>query len=113
MSAEYRNTARREIHGHFEVVDSMTGQRIGHLIDLSASGLQVATLAPLVQDALYQWRFHLPVPAAWAQAPIELECGVQVLRVEAEAPGEFTAGARFIQIPPDARERISAWVAAH
>lgn len=106
-SAEYRNVKRRELRGTFEVIDCMTDLRIGHLLDLSASGFQVATTAPLVQDALYQWRF--PLPASGGLPAIEIECGIQILWVNADSPGEHTAGARFIQISPQARERILAW----
>ena len=106
-NAEYRNATRRDIHGSFEVVDTMTGQRIGQLLDLSASGLQVTTLKPLVQDALYQWRFALPV--AGGHALEEIECGVHVLWVDSENPGEYSAGGRFIQISRQARDRIRDW----
>ena len=106
-SAEYRNATRRELRGSFEVTDCMTGLRVGHLVDLSATGLQVATAAPLIQDALYQWRF--PLPAAGNQPAFEAECGIHVLWVSADAPGEYTAGGRFIQISREVRERIVAW----
>lgn len=106
-NAEYRNATRRDIHASFDVVDTMTGQRIGQLLDLSASGLQLNSLLPLMQDALYQWRF--PLPAGAGQAPEEIECGVHVLWVDSENPGEYSAGGRFIQISTDARDRIRDW----
>lgn len=106
-SADYRNATRRDLKGSFEVTDSMTGLRVGHLIDLSGTGLQVATSAPLIQDALYQWRF--PLPTTGGQQQIEVECGIHVLWVSSETPGEYTAGGRFIQISRNAREHIQAW----
>ncbi len=106
-SAEYRNATRRDLKGSFEITDSMTGLRVGHLIDLSGTGLQVATSAPLIQDALYQWRF--PLPATSGQQPIEVECGIHVLWISSETPGEYTAGGRFIQIARETRDRIRAW----
>ena len=106
-SADYRNAIRRELRGSFEVTDSMTGLRVGHLIDLSSTGLQVATAMPLSQDALYQWR--LPLPPIGNRPATEVECGVHVLWVSAETPGEYTAGGRFIQIARDVRERIATW----
>ena len=110
-SADYRNAVRRELRGSFEVTDSMTGLRVGHLVDLSATGLQVATAAPLIQDALYQWRF--PLPAAGNQPAFEAECGIHVLWVSSETPGEYTAGGRFIQISRNTRDRIRAWSEGH
>lgn len=106
-TTDYRNAIRRDLKGSFEVTDSMTGLRIGHLIDLSGTGLQVATSTPLMQDALYQWRF--PLPANHGRELVEVECGIHVLWVSAETPGEYTAGGRFIQISRDARDRILAW----
>ena len=110
-SADYRNATRRELKGSFEVTDSMTGLRVGHLIDLSGTGVQVATGTPLIQDALYQWRFPLPSPGG--QAPLEVECGIHVLWVSSETPGEYTAGGRFIQISRNTRDRIRAWSEGH
>lgn len=106
-SADYRNAARRELRGSFEVIDCMTGLRVGHLLDLSGTGLQVATSLPLLQDALYQWRFTLPAAAGQAADPIE--CGIHLLWVSAVGPGEYTAGGRFIQIPREAGLRLRAW----
>ena len=45
----------------------------------------------------------------WARPAAEVECGVHVLWVSAETPGEYTAGGRFIQIARDVRERIATW----
>lgn len=106
-SADYRNATRRDLKGSFEVTDSMTGLRVGHLFDLSGTGLQLATAAPLTQDALYQWQF--PIPAAGGQSPFDVECGIHVLWVSSETPGEYIAGGRFIQISREVRERIIAW----
>lgn len=106
-SADYRNATRRELKGSFEVTDSMTGLRVGHLVDLSGTGLQVATAAPLAQDALYQWQFLLP--ATGNQPASAVECGIHVLWVSTETPGEYTAGGRFIQISRAVRDRIAAW----
>ena len=61
--------------------------------------------------ALYQWRFPLPSPGG--QAPLEVECGIHVLWVSSETPGEYTAGGRFIQISRNTRDRIRAWSEGH
>ncbi len=105
--SEFRNDARRELRGRFEITDSMTGLRIGRLVDLSATGLQVASDAPLTLDALYQWHFSLPLPTGGV--PLEIECGVQVVWVDSPGTGEHTAGARFIQLSRALREEIRAW----
>ena len=101
-NSEYRNATRRELDTRVDVLDCMTGQVAGHVIDISASGLQLASSLPMTSDALYQWRFTLPTGEV-------VECGVHVLWVSATRPGEYAAGARFILIPRAQQERIRAW----
>lgn len=106
-SANYRNTKRRDLRTTLEVIDCMTEKRTGTLVDLSGTGLQVATSSALIQDALYQWRFTLPAHEGEPQA--DVECGVHVLWVSTDSAGHHTAGGRFIQIASDKRDRIKAW----
>ena len=47
-SAEYRNATRRDPKGSFEITDSMTGLRVGHLIDLSGSATSSAQVAAVL-----------------------------------------------------------------
>ncbi len=100
--SEYRNATRRELPTRVDVLDCMTGQLAGHIVDISASGLQLASPLPMTNDALYQWRFTLPFGEV-------VECGVHVLWVSATRPGEYAAGARFILIPRVQQERIRIW----
>lgn len=106
-SAEFRNATRREVDGVFEVVDTMTELRVGQLVDLSSTGLQVLCQGPLQEDALYQWRFA--IPGAGGQPAREVECGIHVLWVSAEMPGRYEVGGRFIQISSEAKQDIMAW----
>ena len=59
MNEEYRRTRRRRIVETVQVVDTMTETVIGHLGNLSETGMMLIASAPLVDDALYQLRFNL------------------------------------------------------
>ncbi|MDO5610848.1 MAG: PilZ domain-containing protein [Pseudomonadota bacterium] len=109
MSAEFRNATRREIRHRIDITDSMTGQIAGQLTDLSSSGLMLSSPTALNLEALYQWRFTLPDASA---DDASLECGVQIIWLNSSAPGQYTAGARFILIEPTERERIRTWSTA-
>ena len=106
-SSNFRNATRRDLRFTLDVMDCMTELNTGRLVDLSGTGLQIATPAPLIQDALYQWRFTLP--AHGDQPQTDVDCGVHVLWVSSDPAGNYTAGGRFIQIPTAARDRIRAW----
>lgn len=106
MSTEFRNAARREIRQHIDITDCMTGLVAGQLIDLSSSGLMLYPSAPLILEALYQWRFSLPQDDVIDDP---LECGVQIIWLNSTGPDRCTAGARFILIEPAQRERIRQW----
>lgn len=105
MNEEFRNATRRELHTVVEVIDTMTGARCGRVVDLSSTGMQLAGSTPLTNDALYQWEFALP--GGGLQRAVV--CGVHVLWTSTPAPGEYTAGVRFIQIDRASREAIRQW----
>jgi hypothetical protein len=106
MANESRRMRRRPVTALVEVGDTMTGQAVGHLGNLSVGGLLLVAHAPLVDDALYQLRFVVP-----DGDPRELEAGAHVLwREAANAPGQWWVGLRFLGLSPEARERLEAWV---
>ena len=57
--SEFRRAKRRKVEHRIEVFDTMTERVIGHLGDLSESGMLLVLTHPLVSDALYQLRFAL------------------------------------------------------
>lgn len=99
---------RREVPGTIGVVDCMTGAPVGHLGNLSVGGMLLVAGSPLAEDALYQLRFALPDDNGAA-----LEVGAHVLWCDrAGAPGQSWVGLRFLALPPQAVQRLEAWVAA-
>ena len=54
MNQEFRRARRRKVDERIEVTDAMTDRVIGHLSDLSETGLLLIANQPLNSDALYQ-----------------------------------------------------------
>ena len=57
--SEYRRAKRRKVDESIDVLDTMTEIVVGHLSDLSETGMLLILSQPLVSDALYQFRFKL------------------------------------------------------
>ena len=107
MSEEFRRARRRRIVDTVQVVDTMTEQVIGHLGNLSETGMMMITSAALTDDALYQLRFDLR--DAPRQAPIEV--GAHLLwQDSASMPGQNWAGFRFIAMPEDGMVHLRQWL---
>lgn len=110
MSQEFRRARRRKAHEPVSVTDAMTGQVIGQVGNLSESGMLLLANQPLVNDALYQFRF--PLQAAGGKSP-ELEIGAHLLwSDEASAPGQHWIGFRFIGQSEQQLRHLRAWVNA-
>jgi len=108
MIDEFRRTRRRRVADTTNVIDTMTETVIGHLGNLSETGMLVMTSAPLVPDALYQLRFTLPGASG---QPIEV--GAHLLwEDEASAPGQEWAGFRFITMSDEQMLELRRWIDA-
>jgi hypothetical protein len=107
---EYRRSRRRRVDERVDVVDSMTGQSIGQLGNLSESGLLLLAHAPLDEDCLYQ--LHFTLPDLFGRA-VPFELGVHLLwRNEAHAPGQAWTGFRFLSIEDGHLDRLREWIDA-
>ncbi len=110
MSSEYRRARRRKVEEGIDVLDTMTEQVIGHLSDLSETGMLLILHHPLVSDALYQLRFAL-TDADGREHSVEL--GAHELWSDpAAAPGQVWTGFRFIDVAARDQQFLRAWVAA-
>jgi hypothetical protein len=108
--SEYRRAKRRKVEHSIEVLDTMTEQVIGHLSDLSESGMLLILNHALTSDALYQLRFKLPDAKGVEHA---IEVGAHELWADqASAPGQVWTGFRFIDISAEDLALIRNWVAA-
>lgn len=106
---EFRRSRRRQVAESIQVIDSMTEMVIGHIGNVSETGMLVMTNAPLVNDALYQLRFTLP------DGPLKLpfEVGAHLLWCDqASAPGQAWTGFRFITMSDDHMQQLRRWIDA-
>ena len=106
---EYRRARRRKLSHNVDVIDAMTTQVVGHLGDLSETGMLLIVPRPLTSDALYQFRFRLTDARGTTQT---LEVGAHELwSDEAAAPGQIWVGLRFIDVSPADLGFIRRWAA--
>ena len=108
--SEYRRAKRRKVDGSIDVVDTMTDVVVGHLSDLSETGMLLILHQPLVSDALYQFRFRLA--DAQGREHSLLVGAHELWSDQAAAPGQVWTGFRFIDISGDDLNFIRAWVLA-
>jgi hypothetical protein len=110
MTSEFRRAKRRKVEERIEVTDAMTDRVVGHLSDLSETGLLLIANQPMTSDALYQLRFRL-VDGNRHERSIEV--GAHELWSDpAAAPGQVWTGFRFIDLGPTDLLFIRNWVAA-
>lgn len=110
MIDEFRRARRRKVSDTILVTDAMTDSVIGRIGNVSETGMLLIASAPLVEDALYQFRFHLH-DLRGREVPIEL--GAHLLWLDrASAPGQAWTGFRFIAIPADHAEQLRNWIDA-
>jgi hypothetical protein len=106
---EYRRAKRRKV-GDIDVVDTMTGQVIGKLSNLSETGMLLILGEPLISDALFQLRFALSLDTGTSRT---VDVGAHELwSDEAAAPGQVWTGFRFIDVGPEDVAFIREWVDA-
>lgn len=106
---DFRRTKRRKPGHTVDVTDAMTETVIGHIGNLSESGMLLIVGAGMLDDALYQLRFKLHDGSRSQQ----LDIGVHQLWSDgATAPGQFWAGYRFIDVSPQDAEFLRGWIEA-
>ena len=107
MIHDARRAPRRHVSEVVPVIDTMTDTVIGQLGNLSETGMLLIASVPLLDDALYQLRFHLP-----GRNPA-LNTGVHLLwSVAANTPGQSWCGFRFVAVSDEQRGLIRDWVQA-
>ncbi len=108
---EYRRAARRKADNGIEVLDTMTEKVVGHISDLSETGMLLIAHQAMTSDALYQLRFRLPDPRGGT--PHAVEVGAHELWSDpAAAPGQIWTGFRFIDMSAPDLLFVRSWVAA-
>jgi hypothetical protein len=106
---EYRRAKRRKV-GDIDVMDTMTGQSIGKLSNLSETGMLLILGQPIISDALFQLRFTLTSENGSSRS---VDVGAHELwSDEAAAPGQVWTGLRFVDVGPEDVAFIREWVDA-
>lgn len=110
MSSEFRRAKRRKVEQRIEVLDTMSERVLGHLSDLSETGMLLIANQPLTSDALYQLRFKLGDGNGHEHA---VDVGAHELWSDpAAAPGQVWTGFRFIDMSASDLLLLRNWVTA-
>ena len=110
---ENRRSRRKSKQSGIEVTNALTEEVIGQVGNLSVDGMLLIANREMADDALFQLRFDLPGQDPGV-ALRTLEIGVHEQWAEpASTPGQFWAGFRIIDIAPDDRVALAAWVERH
>ncbi len=105
---ETRRNKRRKVEDALPVVDTMTGQHIGRVGDLSVDGMMLIAESRPRDNALYQVSFHLPDTRG---LPVPIEIGVHEQWTAPSAlPGQYWTGFRIIDISPRDLDVIDGWL---
>lgn len=105
-----RRARRRRVEGTVLVTDSMTDTVVGRIGNLSESGMLLIASAPLVDDALYQFRYSLPVAGG---ALLSIEAGMHALwQDRSTGSGQAWVGLRVIALPDEQLQQLRAWLDA-
>ncbi|MFN3843974.1 MAG: PilZ domain-containing protein [Rehaibacterium terrae] len=108
MTSELRRAKRRALGQPVTVLDTMTEAMAGRLANLSSTGMLLITHLPLMDDALFQFRFTLTEPDGHERT---IELGAHQLWSDSgPVPGQFWAGFRFIDLDPEDAAFLQAWV---
>lgn len=107
---ENRRSRRRSTRQSIDVTDALTGESIGQVGNLSSDGMLLIANRQVPDGGLFQFAFDLPDTAP----PRRIEVGVHEQWSEpANVPGQFWAGFRIIDIAPEDRTALGAWVETH
>lgn len=93
---EHRRSPRKPPGVIIQVTNTMSGDIVGRLGNISAEGMMLVANRPLIDDALYQLQFHLPDEHGRLH-PVEVGVHEQWSE-EASVQGQHWVGFRIIDI---------------
>jgi hypothetical protein len=105
---EHRRSPRKPPGVAIHVVNTLTGESVGRLGNVSAEGLMLIANRAIVEDALYQLQFNLPDEHGRLH-PIEVGVHEQWTE-EANVPGQSWVGFRIIDIAPGDGSMLREWL---
>jgi hypothetical protein len=108
MSEEFRRFKRRTPDQKIEVVDLMTQESIGTIVNVSEYGIMLLANTDVAVDAIYQCEIRFP-PEYRFKNPFVI--GIQEMWSEPVASGGIiAAGYRIIDIERTDRMKIVEWI---
>ncbi|HWU77485.1 MAG TPA: PilZ domain-containing protein [Rhodanobacter sp.] len=111
-SANQRRAERKRTPANALVTDVITGQQIGHLGNLSRTGMLLITDHAPRSEALYQVSVALPATGRSLLQSQPIEAGIQEQWHEhAASSGHIWAGYRIIAITDTDAARLESWLA--
>lgn len=106
-----RRAERKRATTHALVTDVISGQPMGHLGNLSRTGMLLITAQAPRSEALYQVSFSLPGHGRMLADSHPVEIGIQEQWHESAASsGQFWAGYRIVAINDVDTARLEAWL---
>ena len=107
-SIDQRRALRKRANFTAVVTDVISGQMIGHLGNLSATGMLLISTHPPRSEAIYQVSLALP---GLGSLPQSIEVGIQEQWHEAAAsPGQVWSGYRIVAIDDADAALLDAWL---
>lgn len=111
---EQRRAQRKRANYTVAVTDVINDRSLGHLGNLSATGLLLIGPEAPRNEAVYQVSLNLPglaYPGA-SVSPLSIELGIQEQwHDDAATPGQFWSGFRIVSISPADAALLEAWLA--
>jgi len=108
-SIDQRRAQRKRANFTVVVTDTINNRPLGHLGNLSATGMLLISVYPPRSEAVYQISVILPGLGSQPQA---IELGIQEQWHEAAAnPGQIWSGYRIVAISQTDAALLEAWLA--
>lgn len=108
MNNPRQRSARKRPSHAVEVTDQVTGERTGHIGNLSLTGMMLVAERPFVDDALYQLAFTLDTHGT--RHTIEIGAHEQ-WAAPGTVHGQQWVGLQFIDISDSDEEVLRKWLA--
>ncbi len=106
---EHRRSQRKRASQTITVTNSLNGEVIGTISNLSVDGLMLVGTRAFREDALYQVQFQLP--GAEGASPRGIEVGLHEQWQEpSRFGGQYFVGFRIIDVGPDDLHAMQAWI---
>lgn len=106
-----RRAQRKRADANAVVTDVISGEAIGHLGNLSSTGMLLISAQPPRSEALYQVSFSLPGAGRMLAQSQPIEVGIQEQWHESAASsGQIWAGFRIVAITDVDAARLEEWL---